>query len=236
VGGGFARGTRLVQRLTTPTHEVPVPEEKRPVDPLEALRLDLERRRYLDETTRTFLERWRTDVQPLHEHRLMSREHAYGYAKVAIQTMFLLNGGALIAFPAFAQLVETAFKDHVTFALLSIGGFVLGLLLIAITALLAYLSMGADAAAVNQKEEYVKLGLNRDRAADDDKPEYDEKRATAEKERKRKYNLATRLAWSGLALWVASLAAFVFGAIFAALVLSAVPTVPLEAALANWNG
>lgn len=213
-----------------------MPEEKRPVDPLEALRLDLERRRYLDETTRTFLERWRTDVQPLHEHRLMSREHAYGYAKVAIQTMFLLNGGALIAFPAFAQLVETAFKDHVTFALLSIGGFVLGLLLIAITALLAYLSMGADAAAVSQKEEYVKLGLNREQAADDDKPEYDEKRVTAEKERKRKYNLATRLAWSGLVLWVASLAAFVFGAIFAALVLSAVPTVPLEAALANWNG
>ena len=211
-----------------------MPEEKPPVDPLEALRLDLERRRYLDETTRTFLERWRTDVQPLHEHRLMSREHAYGYAKVAIQTMFLLNGGALIAFPAFAQLLGTAFKDHVTIALLSIGGFVFGLVLIVITTLLAYLSTAADAEAVNQKEEYVKLGLNRDQVADDDKPEYDKKRATAEKERKRHYGRATRLALWGLGLGVGSLAAFVFGAIFAALVLSAAQ--PLETALVNWNG
>lgn len=229
-----ARGTRLVQHLTMSTHEAPVPEEKPPVDPLETLRLDLERLRYLDERTRTFLERWRTDVQPLHEHRLMSREHGYGYAKVAIQTMFLLNGGALIAFPAFAQLLGTAFKDHVTIALLSIGGFVFGLVLIAITTLLAYLSMAADAEAVNQKEEYVKLGLNRDQVADDDKLEYDKKRATAEKERKRKFNLATGLALSGVVLWVASLAAFVFGALFAALVLSAAQ--PLETALVNWNG
>ncbi len=211
-----------------------MPEEKRPVDPVEALRLDLERRRYMDETTRTFLERWRTDVKPLHEHRLMSREHAYGYAKLAIQTMFLLNGGALIAFPAFTQLLGTAFKDHVTIALMSIGGFVFGLVLIAITILLAYLSMAADAEAVNQKEEYVKLGLNRDQVADDKKPEYDKKRATAEKERKRKYELATRLALWGLGLGVGSLAAFVFGAIFAALVLSAAQ--PLETALVNWNG
>lgn len=205
-----------------------MPEEKQPIDPIDALRLEVERTRlaldkaqYQNDTTRLFLERWRVDVQPVHEHRLMSREHAHGFAKVAIQTTFLLNGGALIAFPAFAQLVGTGFRDHVGWALTSITGFVLGLVFIAVTALLAYLSMEADAEAVLQLEESVKARLNQSQVADEKKPKYDKLYEEAEAGREKRYAHAMRFRTWAVGLGIASMLAFTFGAFSAAFVLSA---------------
>ena len=207
-------------------------EEKKPVDPIEALRLDMDRlrlaldqARYQDDKTRTFLERWRVDVQPVHEHRLMSREHAYGYAKVAIQTTFFLNGGALIAFPAFAQLVGTSLYTNRSLALASILAFVIGLVLIAVTTLLAYLSMAADANAVSRKEEFVKAGLNQSQVPDAEKPKYNGIREAAETARKRHYGLAMRFERWAVGLGIASIAAFLVGALCAAGVFSGAPTV-----------
>jgi hypothetical protein len=78
--------------------EAMVPETKQPFDP---------------EQMQTMLEHLRFEVQGALEHSLMSREHAHDFAKVAIQSTFLLNGGALIAFPTFAQLVGIGLHDHI---------------------------------------------------------------------------------------------------------------------------
>ena len=208
-------------------------DEQGPADPVEALRLEVEKARlgieqasFLNEQMRTYLERWRTDVQPVHEHRMMSREHGHAFAKVGIQMMFLLNGGALIAFPAFAKLVDVSFSEQITWALLSIASFVLGLVLIAVTALLAYLSMAADAEAVSNQEEYLKLGLNQSTAPNDEKPSFDSPRATAETARARKYAATTRFAEWGLGLTIGSVVAFVFGAFCAGWVLAVSPITP----------
>lgn len=203
-------------------------DERKPLDPVEALRLEVERTRleldrasYMNEHTRTFLERWRTDVQPIHEAAERSREMAYGYAKLAIQTMFLLNGGALIVFPAFAQLVGTAFRDHVVSALLSVGGFVSGLVLIGVTTLLAYLSMDADAAAIRQYGEVVKINLNQSQDPDAKAEKYETPRSVAAAAQERHYRRANVMRWWAVGLGVGSMVAFVFGALYAARVLSA---------------
>lgn len=220
-----------------------MPEEKESLSEVEALRLEVERARlaldqasYKNEVTRTFLQRWHTDVQPVHETFERSREMAHGFAKLAIQMMFLLNGGALIAFPAFAQLVGTGFRENVDLALFSIGGFVLGLALIAFATLLAYISMEADTEALGQREEYVKLGLNQSQVPDKDKPEYDKKRADAEEARKRHFGRAMRFrAWS-MGLGISSLVAFLVGVYFATMVLSGTSAADTAAANSNAMG
>ncbi len=197
-------------------------------DQLEAMRLEVERARlaidrenFLNERTRTYLERWRTEVQPLHEGAERSREMAVSFSKQGIQTIFFLNGGALIAFPAFAQLVGTAFRDHVAAALLGIGGFVTGLVLVSLTTLLAYLSMDADAEAIRPREEVVKINLNQAHNPEAHGKEQDRQRAEADGANKKHYRRAVRLRWWAVVLGVGSLVAFVFGAAWAAGVLSA---------------
>lgn len=204
-------------------------EGNQPISSVETLRVELERARlaldqarYQNDTILTFLERWRVDVQPVHEHRLMSREHAYGYAKVAIQMTFFLNGGALIAFPAFAQLVGTSLSKHMDFALASIAAFVVGLFLIAITALLAHLSMAADAGAILEKEEYVKAGLNQSLAPDVQKSGYDKIRENAEVVRGQLFGRAIRFNGWAIGLGITSILAFLVGALCAARVFSGV--------------
>ena len=145
---------------------------------------------------------------------------ADGYAKIAIRTMFLLNGGALIAFPAIAQLVGTSFHENVSWVLYSLGSFVIGLVFISVTTVLAYLSMNSDKDAVQHIEAFVKYGLNASQESDP------QKRAAAkvlqkrtEDDRKRDYGRARCFAIAGLLLAASSLAAFVIGALFTAKVL-----------------
>jgi len=195
-------------------------EEKSLWAAIEKTRLEIERATYLNETTRTYLERWRTEVQPVHEEKERSREMAFGFAKMAIQTMFLLNGGALIAFPAFAGLVGAAFKEHISIFLLSAGGFVTGLVFIAITGLLAYISMDADTEAIRQREEIVKIDLIKAQNPDGFTPDMQKIQDEAKQARDASYQRAVGLRRRALGLGIGSMFAFVFGASFAAVVLS----------------
>jgi hypothetical protein len=89
----------------------------------------------------------------------MSREHAYGFAKVAIQSVFLLNGGALIAFPAFAQLVGTGLREHIGFAVGGILSWVVGVALAARATKRAFDASDAIAAAYGVREDYIRKRL-----------------------------------------------------------------------------
>lgn len=196
-------------------------------DPLAALRLEVERlrlqldsARHQNERTRTFLERWRTDVVPLHEAAERSRDMAFGFAQTAIRSMFLLNGGALVAVPAFAELVGTAFQENMTALLLSGSGFVAGLILIAITTLLAYTSMDADAEAIRQDQEVVKINLNRAQNPKSYTNKLKKQQSEAEAARLKFGRRSAKLRTWALCLGVGSMGAFIFGAVFAAVVMS----------------
>jgi hypothetical protein len=76
-------------------------------------------------------ERWATHADPILQLAETSRRMAHAYAKMGFQTMFFLNGGALIAFPAFAQLLGKTFSLTARPAALSIGAFICGLVALA---------------------------------------------------------------------------------------------------------
>ena len=203
-------------------------KEQMQPDPLAALRLEVERlrlqldeARQRDERTRTFLERWRTDVGPLHEAAERSRDMTFGFAQMAIRSMFLLNGGALVAVPAFAELVGAAFQENLTAFLLSGLGFVTGLILIAITTVLAYTSMDADAEAIRQDQEVVKINLNRSENPKSYTDKVKKQQSAAEAARQKFGRRSTKLRAWALWLGVGSMGAFIFGTVFAAVVMSA---------------
>lgn len=189
-------------------------------DPYEAFRLEVERLRHENERFRSHLERWRTDVDPLYQAGEHSREMAFQFAQSAVKSMFLLNGGALIAFPAFAQLVGTVFSENIALFLLSAGSFVGGLTLIAIATVLAYKAMDADAEAIRQRQEVVKIDLNRSYDPKWYTGDVKKRRSEAEKAEERSARQFQRISGWALGLGVGSLVAFVSGAIFGALVLS----------------
>jgi hypothetical protein len=189
------------------------------------IRLEIERLRLETERYRVFLQRWEVDVRPIHEIQERSREMSHSYSKMGIQTMFLLNGGAVIAFPTFAKLADVKFADHSTLALSSVGAFVFGLIFIAMTTISAFFTMDADARAALHWSEMVKSNLNWEQDPQKSKKDWDAIRAAAEANRSR-YGRHTQV-WRMLAVAFAfgSCAAFSVGAILAAVVLWIAPHV-----------
>ncbi len=204
-------------------------EEQEQLDPVERLRLQVEEIRLkfdhlslLNEKTRTFLQRWQTDVLPVHESGERSREMAATYAQMTIKTMFLLNGGALIVFPAFAELIDTPLSDQILMFVGSIGSFVLGLALIAITSLLAYMSLDADAAGFRCDETIIKINLNQGENPKGHDEEQENNRTTAKTDGEKLKKLAVRLTRWAIGLGLGSLGAFLVGTGLAIAVLTTV--------------
>jgi hypothetical protein len=188
---------------------------------VDRLRLGVEQSKQANELARTFLERWRTEVQPVHEHRMKSRDQAYGLGKTAIQTGFLLNGGALIAFPAFAQLVGKEFENHIEGSIASIGLFITGLVLIGVCTALSSTSFGEDAEALAYREEYVKSRLHFNNTFDASKATHEEAQRKAESSRAKHHRRANSFLRWAMAAGIGSLVVFVAGALCAMQVLSA---------------
>jgi hypothetical protein len=185
----------------------------------ERARLSLDSATFNNDKYRVFLELWRTQVQPYHEHRLMSREQAYGFAKTTLQTIIVLNGGALIAFPAFAQLIGPTFQQNITWSIISIGLFVLGLVLGALSGLLSYLSMSADADSLYYEEEAAKADLNKSMANSDAQGSYESIRNEALNKQKKSHGKAYTLAYWAIRFGIFSILSFMIGAFFSGLVL-----------------
>jgi len=167
-----------------------------------------------------WLQRWEMDLRPLHEAKERSREMAHAYTKAGIQMMFLLNGGAIIAFPTFATMAGVKFTSHPYIALSSIALFVVGLVLIAVTTIYAYLSMDADKANIHQHSEVVKCRLNKEQDPQNKNADWDQRRMDAEKELSNQYQIASGYRRMATQLAIGSCVAFCIGAILAALVLA----------------
>ena len=186
-----------------------------PIPPHEVARLRLEQ-------ARAYQERWKTHVDPILSLAETSRGMAHDYAKMALQTMFFLNGGALIAFPAFAQLLGKSFWLAPRLATYSMAAFVVGLAAIATSTYLAYLAMDKDAESIRHWWEKVRSEISLEADPTSSLADWKTLAGSSQKRMLRASHWFRRLSLAASVLGVASMFAFVAGAIFAMDLVSAI--------------
>ena len=172
-----------------------------------------------------FLNRWQLSIDPLEQHVLKSREITTMFSRDAIRSSFLLNGGALIAFPAFSKLVGSGFSEYTTQSVMSIVFFVFGLVLITVTSLMAYLAMECDSSATFEHINSTKAELKLPLASQED---FEALRAAVvhhDAERITQYEKYESRQKIALYTGVGSVVSFVVGVCFAAFVLLQTPTI-----------
>ncbi len=193
----------------------------------EARRIAIEETRLLYERHRTFYEQWRTDLEPRHEARLLSRELASTYAKAAIQTSFYLNGGALVAFPTFAKLVNADFESYSCLFIGSIVSFIVGLVLVAATNLLAYLTMEMDSQGMGHEIAEFTNRLNEGQDPENKKANWVENRTAAKYKKEFYWGIGKKLNLWAVVVCGGSLIAFIVGCYMAITFISKTPTINL---------
>ena len=62
-------------------------------------------RELLDSERSVFFQRQRSAIDPLQAERKGWYDHAVGYGQMSLRSLFILNGSALIAVPAFAEML-----------------------------------------------------------------------------------------------------------------------------------
>ena len=87
-----------------------------------------------------YLEEYRTNIEPVQRDITEANRATVDFALTGIKSLYLLNGGAIIAVPAFAGVSERLSIDSLGTA---IACFAVGLFTAALTNLLAYLSEDA---------------------------------------------------------------------------------------------
>ena len=178
---------------------------------------DFERR---DARDRAFFRRWRADVAPVHERTERSREFRAGYARLALTSLSLANGGALLTLPAVARLAQASFAGHMRPFLLAEGLFFVGLLLVLKAMILAYLTLDAD--VVRQKGERAAARARLRAEFPEQFPEAPEaERVRSESEQSKYWRVGVGLSWATVAVVTGSLAALAAGGVFAARFLAA---------------
>lgn len=172
------------------------------------------------ENQRIHNEQWRYAVHPAQEVRNIAMEHAYGLAKIAIQTTYLLNGGALIAFPAFAEIVSASMLNYIYAALGAIAAFVFGLVFSSITTIFAYICQvyyvdNTEWRIREISERVAAAGLN-----DDRKKRHSSEAKKADLKANEYFKKANRFRKWAVLFGSFSILSFIFGAICAMRVLA----------------
>lgn len=152
-----------------------------------------------------------------HEARLdTSRKLAGSFASLGLRTLSILNGGAIVAVPALAEVFEISNGAHGIVAT-SITAFAIGLVFAVIAILLAYISLEVDCSAIDHRSsasakqvtlDFLRALPNADLDEDQRKDEI-----ASETSRADRFYLATHmLQLIAISLAIGSLAAFIFGA------------------------
>ena len=170
-----------------------------------------------------FLRRLETSIKPRHEAAERSRTFTFEFARMALRSMFLLNGGALIALPAFAEMLGGIKPETADAFILSIGSFIVGLVLIAAATFFAYIAMNADVGDIQQEILWRTIDINADYKPPDDPQKSKDERDNAIKLSKKCGTWARRFRAIVIVLGLGSLGAFINGALQGASVLTAMP-------------
>ncbi len=170
-----------------------------------------------------FLRRLETSIKPREEAAERSRTFTFEFARMALRSMFLLNGGALIALPAFAEMLGGIKLETADAFVWSTGGFIVGLVLIAAATLFAYIAMNADVVGIQQEILWCTLDISADYKPPDDPQKSKGERDNAIKLSKKCQTWARRFRAVTVVLGLGSLGAFINGALQGASVLTAMP-------------
>lgn len=179
---------------------------------LDSIRTELEKIKVRQEGTRIYLEQWKADISPVEEQTLQTHRSAIAFAQAGLKTAALINGGALIALPAFVTLFKIGSGEIVISAAIF---FCFGLLAAACAYLFAFLSVDHFGISTTHKRERLAMNLNINRLPDTD----ENKKLDMQKQiewRKQQIESEEKLALRnrniGVFLLTSSLIAFLLGA------------------------
>jgi len=169
----------------------------------------------------SFLDRWLTDVEPVHERTERSRRFRAQYAQLALRAVFVSNGAALIVFPAVARMIDAPIAANMQLFLIAEGSFFAGVILILVAMLLSYVTLDVD--VTRQKGERAAA---RTRLIDSGFPEQfgdalEAEQVKSEAQQNRHWKIGVRLSYVTILVGSLSLAACVVGGVCAGLLLAA---------------
>ncbi len=137
---------------------------------IDRARLEIEKISASHETHRLYLEGWHTDVDPVHESYIKSREFSNSFARLALNMLFLLNGGALVAVPTFKTIEwNTSSENFSLLPFFGVSSFILGLTLVALATYFAHECLQNDACAEERKSAVLKCKHNLTQTGSDEK-------------------------------------------------------------------
>jgi hypothetical protein len=178
---------------------------------IETERLKMEQVRLGIENDRKYFEQWKTDLSPLEQNALEASKAAITFAQNTLRSLFLLNGGALIALPTFSSMLRFS-PAQTYYLLLPIGSFVVGLVMCTVASFLAYFALGQSAARLYARMEVFKVNLNEGRVAEDIKTTLRESKKFHVSAEQKAHRSLNRYEVTAVLFGVASLLSFIFGA------------------------
>ncbi len=190
-------------------------------------------REFLDSERSVYFQRKRSAIEPLQAERKGWYDHAVGYGQMSLRSLFILNGGALIAVPAFAAMLgDGLWARGVEWPFYGFLAFAFGLVLCATATFCAFFAMTRyghrtgetieRAGAVLESDFIAGLGSN---------PPADETPRTTKTEKEKRFGKIGAL-WETAAIILATLSfiAFIAGAVIGGYMISgAPPTDPTQA-------
>lgn len=128
------------------------------------------------------LEHWRANVGSVDDDRRLADSTAAQLAQMTLKSGFLLNGGALIAVPAFLALFEERAPGLVSQLAFAIGIFVLGLIFVSAATVAAFFAIAAEADRCHHLREVRAHAWHEGRAPAEEKRQHRLAREAAQAE------------------------------------------------------
>lgn len=125
------------------------------------------------EKERAYLERWKTDVGPVEQQGIVAHQSAIIFAHTAIKSGYLLNGGGLLALPAFVGLFKISLGNAV---IASAIFFFIGLCLAAAANISAFHTMDEEGNRLHARREKLATELNAKHNPDGNPPDVTSKK------------------------------------------------------------
>lgn len=159
-------------------------------------------------------------MEPLQREAQTILGHSVGYAQMGLKTALLLNGGGLIAIPAFAELTGTIWARGFWPPMISMSSFLLGIICASIAiALSFFVFLNFDGAKGFEIARVTADTSRRYKALENDEPVPDANSERDEMEQKFE-NRAYRIQKWAIGFGIAPLVLFIIGSVSGAYILS----------------